>query len=98
MKEYEKKYDKMWNDIKKRDTIHVPINELKENVEKHKKQWAKEYAEWMTKMHDHHKKLLEHSLERLKTYYNEPTFTVTALDESREFSNWINFVVPKIGS
>lgn len=45
----------------------------------------------------HHRKLKEHSLERLKTYYNEPTFTVEILDEPRSFPNWLQSRVPKFG-
>jgi superfamily II DNA or RNA helicase len=38
----------------------------------------------------HHSKLLQHSLERANTYYDEPTFDVYVLDRAEDFSNWLN--------
>lgn len=38
----------------------------------------------------HHPKLLEHSLERVDTYYNESTFDVSVLNKAEEFSDWLN--------
>lgn len=36
----------------------------------------------------HHKHLLEHSLERLRLYYREPTFTLTILDDPGQLAGW----------
>ena len=36
----------------------------------------------------HHKHLLEHSLERLRLYYREPTFTATVLDHPSQLAGW----------
>ena len=37
----------------------------------------------------HNAKLMRHSLERLSVYYNEPTFTVKALDDPNHFGAWL---------
>jgi superfamily II DNA or RNA helicase len=37
----------------------------------------------------HHRKLLEHSLERLEVYYHEPIFRVDALDDAMMLPGWI---------
>ena len=42
----------------------------------------------------HHRKLQQHSLERLNVYYNEPTFTVQVLNDPREFPIWVNSRLP----
>ena len=36
----------------------------------------------------HHKHLLEHSLERLRLFYREPTFTLTILDDPGQLAGW----------
>lgn len=38
----------------------------------------------------HHYKLLEHSNERVKLYYEEQTFDVSVLDKAEDFSSWLN--------
>lgn len=42
----------------------------------------------------HHKRLLEHSEQRLKTYYHEPTFTVSVLYDWGLLSGWISAGMP----
>jgi superfamily II DNA or RNA helicase len=37
----------------------------------------------------HHKKLLEHSQERLRIYFEEPIFSVRVLQSSAEFLTWL---------
>jgi superfamily II DNA or RNA helicase len=37
----------------------------------------------------HHRKLLNHSLERLAVYHAEPTFTAAVLEDAYEFSTWV---------
>ena len=46
----------------------------------------------------HHKKLQEHSLERLQVYYNEPTFHVQVLDDPGQFPGWLKSIVPNRGA
>lgn len=46
----------------------------------------------------HHRKLQQHSLERLKVYYTEPTFTVQVLNEPREFPGWVSSRLPNFGA
>jgi superfamily II DNA or RNA helicase len=38
----------------------------------------------------HHKKLMAHSMERLRVYYEEETFGVSVLQDIREFESWLN--------
>jgi len=38
----------------------------------------------------HHKKLLQHSQERLEVYYQEPIFDVDILDEPGQFNRWLD--------
>jgi len=42
----------------------------------------------------HHRRLLEHSQARLKVYYEEPTFSVSVLDDPRQFPGWIQHLPP----
>lgn len=37
----------------------------------------------------HHKKLMEHSLERIRVFHNEPTFDIHVLDHYSGFSSWL---------
>jgi superfamily II DNA or RNA helicase len=43
----------------------------------------------------HHRKLLEHSQERLRVYYAEPTFHVQILDSAQQFPGWLQSIVPR---
>lgn len=45
----------------------------------------------------HHRHLLRHSKERLKVYFEEPTFEVKVLNEVGEFPLWLDSAVPKVG-
>jgi superfamily II DNA or RNA helicase len=38
----------------------------------------------------HHKRLLEHSLERARIYYKESTFKVSVLDDINQLPNWLS--------
>lgn len=38
----------------------------------------------------HHKKLMGHSLERIETFYHEPTFDITVLDHYKFFKDWLD--------
>ena len=42
----------------------------------------------------HHKTLLKHSLERLRVFYNEPTFEVEVLDDPTKFTEWVSIRAP----
>lgn len=42
----------------------------------------------------HHRKLFQHSLERLRVYYNEPTFSVSVLQDPRQFPEWLGYFAP----
>ena len=45
----------------------------------------------------HHRKLLEHSHERLKVYHSEPTFSVSVLEDPRQFPGWLEHLIPEGG-
>jgi superfamily II DNA or RNA helicase len=45
----------------------------------------------------HHRKLLEHSMERARVYYNEPTFSVQMLNNLNDFPKWLGQLVPNFG-
>lgn len=38
----------------------------------------------------HHKKLLEHSMERARVYHEQPTFSVDVLDDINQFKSWLS--------
>ncbi|OGO08157.1 MAG: hypothetical protein A2Y61_00295 [Chloroflexi bacterium RBG_13_60_13] len=42
----------------------------------------------------HHRRLLEHSQERLRVYYDEPTFSVTVLGSPQQFPGWLEHLPP----
>lgn len=42
----------------------------------------------------HHRKLLHHSEERLRVYHGEPTFSVTVLQDLRQFPAWLEHFAP----
>jgi superfamily II DNA or RNA helicase len=42
----------------------------------------------------HHRRLLRHSHERLRVYFNEPTFSVSVLDDPRQFPGWLEHLPP----
>ncbi len=41
----------------------------------------------------HHRHLRDHSLERLRLYYREPTFTITILDHPSQLAGWAEQVL-----
>lgn len=42
----------------------------------------------------HHRKLLEHSQKRLAIYYREPTFSVSVLNDAKQFPQWLKYLIP----
>ena len=42
----------------------------------------------------HHRRLLQHSQERLKVYFDEPTFSVSVLQDPRQFPEWLGYFAP----
>jgi hypothetical protein len=44
----------------------------------------------------HHSKLLKHTMERLRIYYEEPSFDVSVLQDPNEFPQWLKKFRTKI--
>lgn len=43
----------------------------------------------------HHKKLMEHALERIRIYHEEPSFDVSVLQDANEFPTWLAGITAK---
>jgi superfamily II DNA or RNA helicase len=55
---------------------------------------GKRYAVIVDFADRHHRKLLEHSVERLAVYYREPTFSTEILDDPADLTRWLTSLGP----
>ena len=70
LKDYEKRYEKMWKDNKRSEALHKPVNDFKGHFDKLKKEFDGSYENWKEEMHVHAKEL------KLKTEKKRVYFTL----------------------